>query len=64
MARCRGAARRIWRRRRISGARGDIDIASPEAIVRLSGSWALAVPRVGGDGARGEWAPGAQGAGQ
>jgi len=32
--------------------------------VRLSGSWALTVAWVGGDGARGGWAPGAQRVGQ
>jgi hypothetical protein len=38
MARCRSAARRIWWRLGISGARGDTEIAPPEEIVRLSGS--------------------------
>src|SRR5437016_4015618 len=64
MARCRGAARRIWRRLGISSATGDTEIAPPEELVRLSGSWALTVAWVGGDGARGGWAPGAQRVGQ
>src|SRR4029453_409999 len=64
MARCRGAARRIWRRLGISSATGDTEIAPCGAIGGRSGSWGRAVRRVGGEGAGGGWAPGAQRVGQ
>src|SRR3989442_11645664 len=57
MARYRGTARWISRRTGIWAATGDTDIATPYEIVRLSGSWALAV---GADGERGRGAPRAQ----
>src|SRR4029453_6990309 len=64
MARCRGAARRIWRRLGISSATGDTEIAPAGAIGRLSGSLARAGARGGGEGAGGGWAPGGRRGGQ